>query len=135
MSLKTGINPRHQWVHWMVLACLVLGQLALGLGAARAHESHLGGAPLAICTSSGIQYIELLPDADLDRGGVADTAASGSCFFCTVSPRQLRFDLHDIWRVKPQNTGLYTRLDRGEPQALRNDFLAQHPAPRAPPLG
>ncbi len=135
MSLKTAINPRHHWVHWLVLVSLLLGQLALGLGAARAHESHLAGAPVAICTSSGIQYIDLVPDVDMDIGGVADTAASGSCFFCTVSPHQLRFDLHHSWRVKPAGTGLYTRLKLFEPLAVRTDFLAQHPAPRAPPLG
>ena len=130
-----------RWVHWFVLLSLILGQLAMNAGLAFAQTPDGSQAKVPVCTSTGIVYMswpdrgvtETGEDQQSDSGANWDANHAGTCIWCTVSPTQLRLDLHSdlvIGRLLVDDARATT------PPAITPQALPGNPyaTPRAPPL-
>jgi len=112
---------------------MLLGQFALGLGATFAASQNAKDHRIEICTSTGIQYIHSAQPGAVDADEHSNHSALGSCVFCTTSPAQVNFDLQDRWRAQPALNCTHGASGHHVTQKRASDFLARHPAPRAPP--
>jgi len=98
-------------------------------------------AKVPVCTSTGIVYmswpdrdsIEASKDQQLQSDANWDASHAGTCVWCTVSPTQLRFDLHRDLGIEPSLVdGTHaTTPPTTAPQVFPGNPYA---APRAPPL-
>lgn len=124
-------------MHWLVLWSLVLGQLAMstGLALAQTPSGHLTKVP--VCTSTGVVYVAW---SEASAGSATDkqqamygVTHAGACVWCTVSPTQLRFDLHKTLLPGTQLTAQID--DRYNDSFITPAFSGNpHAAPRAPPF-
>jgi hypothetical protein len=149
MSLKDRPIPNrsthrplsHYLVHWLVLCCLVLGQLAMSASMALAHTPEGSQTKIPVCTSTGVIYVawsdlDVKSDQAQDPSKLAttnDTTHAGACVWCTISPHQLRLGLHN------DVVADFKAVDRSG-YLPTNHFLASafkgnpHAPPRAPPF-
>jgi hypothetical protein len=132
MSLKSSTSKSSQWVHWIVLLALLLGQFVLGFGYGFAAQKNNDEIRIPICTSNGIEYIIWSADGPLERTDASKELKSSTCVLCTVSPTQIRFNTQDDILPKAARTQT-ARAGLTENRCKSIDLLALNAAPRAPP--
>lgn len=80
MQLSTWHLLARRWSGWL-LAALLLGTLAPGVS--RTLSAAASGDWVALCTSQGMQWVQMAPDAP--DAGVADPDALDRCGHCTLA--------------------------------------------------
>ena len=143
MSLNSSpISNKHRmrWMHWLVLWSLVLGQLAMSTGLTLAQTPSSHSTKVPVCTSTGIVYVtwseaatKQISEEHQTLPSTESTTHAGTCVWCTVSPTQLRFDLHKTLLPHAQSTEQINNCynDSFTTPAFNGN---PHAAPRAPPL-
>lgn len=128
---------RMRWVHWLVLWSLVLGQLAMSTGLALAQTPSSHSTKVPVCTSTGVVYVAWsgasTSSVTDEQPAMYGVTHAGACVWCTVSPTQLRFDLHQALVANAQLTAQI--VDRCNASSTTPAFSGNpHAAPRAPPF-
>jgi hypothetical protein len=121
-----------QRIHWALIGCLLFGLFAPTLGHAALSLGDAADKRIAICTSTGIQYLSPFDEHGLEHDLTRIGLDKSSCVLCSLTKDSGPIASNNLGKMGMAMPGQAATLVLPLPIAWAPRWSAQNP--RAPPL-